>query len=82
MGGVLFAEATELVHLHPFSQLLFILMNARGNFLTHSALEFHPFFFSPFCHSGYSKYQQRNIVEPMVGFEPTTYGLQNRCSTS
>ena len=23
-----------------------------------------------------------SLVEPSVGFEPTTYGLQNRCSTN
>ncbi|KKU05628.1 MAG: hypothetical protein UX09_C0067G0015 [Candidatus Uhrbacteria bacterium GW2011_GWE2_45_35] len=31
---------------------------------------------------GVAKPHQNKLLEPMVGIEPTTYGLQNRCSTT
>ena len=39
------------------------------------------------CSTRKTKYGRKrpilfSLVEPTVGFEPTTYGLQNRCSTS
>ena len=72
---VLTLPRAVLFQFQPFFDFLLVALGVVINTLTHRALKFDEIILRhkvPFC----------VLLEPAVGFEPTTYCLQNSCSTT
>ena len=81
-----FAELTVLFEFKTIFQGLLVLSTVIVDAFALCALKFdeiilrHNVFIIGQTVSIYSHSVNTSALEPMVGFEPTTYGLQNRCS--
>gem|GEM_PF-5709484 len=68
---------TKLAELKAnLAQLLFVLLAVVSNIFTHRALELNEIVLGHII----TKFNSDKSMEPTVGFEPTTYCLQNNCS--
>lgn len=84
MEHVCLAPLAELLDLKTILELLLVLVASVPRTLAFCALQIDEIILRHNIRLRRGQYRfYRNVsMEPPVGLEPTTYGLQNRCSTN